>query len=49
MLLVDDFIKSRQAIADFALANKIEAALILNAPKLNDAGIIGNGYGFNHH
>lgn len=35
-----DFIKSRQAIADFALANKIEAALILNAPKLNTPGLL---------
>ena len=35
-----DFIKSRQAIADFALANKIEAALIFNAPKLKTPGLL---------
>jgi phosphoserine phosphatase len=36
----NDFIKSRKAIADFALANKIEAALIQNAPKLNKPGLL---------
>lgn len=35
-----DFIKSRQAIADFALTKKIEAALIQNAPKLNEPGLL---------
>jgi len=35
-----DFIKSRQAIADFALAQKVEAALIQNAPKLNEPGLL---------
>lgn len=36
----NDFIKSRQALADFALAKKIEAALIHNAPKLNEPGLL---------
>ena len=36
----NDFIKSRKAIADFALANKIEAALIQNAPKLKEPGLL---------
>lgn len=35
-----DFIKSRKALADFTLENKIEAALILNAPKLNEPGLL---------
>jgi phosphoserine phosphatase len=36
----DNFIKSRKAIADFALANKIEVALTQNAPKLNEPGLL---------
>ena len=36
----NDFIKSRQAVADFGLAQKIEAALINNAPKLNEPGLL---------
>lgn len=36
----DDFIKSRRAIADFALSQNIEAALIQNAPKLNEPGLL---------
>jgi phosphoserine phosphatase len=36
----NDFIKSRQAIADFALSQKIEAALIQNAPKLGEPGLL---------
>jgi len=35
-----DFIKSRKALADFTLAQKIEAALIRNAPKLNEPGLL---------
>ena len=35
-----DFIKSRRAIADFALAQKIEAALIQNVPKLSEPGLL---------
>ena len=35
-----DFEKSRKALADFALANKIEAALIQNAPKLEMPGLL---------
>jgi len=35
-----NFIKSRQALADFTLAHKIEAALIDNAPKLNQPGLL---------
>lgn len=36
----DDFIKSRTALAAFTLENKIEAALIYNAPKLNEPGLL---------
>ncbi len=36
----DDFLKSRKALADFALDQKIEAALIQNAPKLNEPGLL---------
>ncbi len=36
----DDFVKSRQALADFTLAIKIEAALIQKAPKLNEPGLL---------
>jgi len=36
----DDFIKSRRAIADFALAQQIEAALIQDAPKLDIPGLL---------
>ncbi len=35
-----DFIKSRQALADFTLITKIEAALIQNAPKLSEPGLL---------
>ena len=35
-----DFIKSRKALADFALAQKIEAALVQNAPTLNKPGLL---------
>lgn len=35
-----DFIKSRKSIADFALAQGIEAALIKNAPKLSEPGLL---------
>jgi phosphoserine phosphatase len=35
-----DFIKSRKALANFALAQKIEAALITNAPKLSEPGLL---------
>lgn len=35
-----DFVKSRQAIANFGLAQKIEAALIHNAPKLSEPGLL---------
>lgn len=35
-----DFIKARKAIADFALAQGIEAALIENAPKLAEPGLL---------
>jgi len=35
-----EFIKSRKAVADFALINKIEAALIQSAPKLNEPGLL---------
>jgi len=35
-----NFIKSRKALADFALAQKIEAALIQNAPKLSEPGLL---------
>jgi len=35
-----DFITARKAIADFALAHGIEAALIKNAPKLAEAGLL---------
>jgi phosphoserine phosphatase len=36
----DDFIKTRKAIADFALANKIEAALLKDVPKLTVPGLL---------
>jgi len=36
----DDFSQSRKALADFALAQKIEAAVIENAPKLNQPGLL---------
>jgi len=35
-----DFIKSRQALADYTLAHKVEAALIDSAPKLNQPGLL---------
>jgi phosphoserine phosphatase len=35
-----DFIKARKAIADFTLAQGIEAALIKNAPKLAEQGLL---------
>jgi len=35
-----DFIKTRKAVADFALANKIEAALLTQAPKLAVPGLL---------
>ena len=35
-----DFIKSRKALADFALAQKIEAALVQNSPTLNEPGLL---------
>ena len=35
-----DFIKARKAIADFALEQGIEAALITNAPKLAEPGLL---------
>jgi phosphoserine phosphatase len=36
----ENFIKSRQAIADFSLSQQIEAALIQNAPKLAAPGLL---------
>ena len=36
----NDFIRSRKALADFTLTLKIEAALIQNAPKLNEPGLL---------
>nr|WP_274620468.1 phosphoserine phosphatase SerB [Colwellia maritima] len=36
----EDFIKARKALADFTLAKKIEAALIQDAPKLNEPGLL---------
>lgn len=39
-VIYDDFTQSRQAVADFALTNNIEAALILHAPKLNEPGLL---------
>lgn len=36
----DDFIKTRKAVADFALANKIEAALLTDVPKLAVPGLL---------
>ena len=36
----NDFIKSRKALADFALAQQIEAALIKNAPILSEPGLL---------
>jgi len=36
----DDFIKTRKAVADFALENKIEAALLSNVPKLSAPGLL---------
>lgn len=35
-----DFVKSRQALAHFALDKKIEAALIQQVPKLNEPGLL---------
>jgi phosphoserine phosphatase len=35
-----DFIKARKAIADFALTQEIEAALIIDAPKLAEPGLL---------
>ncbi|OUR79310.1 phosphoserine phosphatase SerB [Colwellia psychrerythraea] len=35
-----DFIKTRKAVADFALANKIEAALLSQVPKLAVPGLL---------
>ncbi|AAZ24469.1 phosphoserine phosphatase [Colwellia psychrerythraea 34H] len=35
-----DFIKTRKAVADFALANKIEAALLTQVPKLAVPGLL---------
>lgn len=35
-----DFIKSRKALADFALANKIEAALLSQVPMLSEPGLL---------
>jgi len=35
-----DFIKARESIADFALTQGIEAALIKDAPKLTEAGLL---------
>lgn len=36
----DDFLRSRKSLADFALAQGIEAALITNAPLLNKPGLL---------
>ncbi len=36
----DDFITTRKAVADFALANKIEAALLTDVPKLAVPGLL---------
>ena len=36
----NDFIKSRQALADFTLTKEIEAALIQDAPKLSQPGLL---------
>mgnify|MGYP000244676469 CR=1 FL=1 len=36
----DDFMKSRHALADYALAQDIEAALIKDAPKLSTPGLL---------
>lgn len=36
----DDFIKTRKAVADFALENKIEAALLSDVPKLALPGLL---------
>ncbi|KGJ87170.1 phosphoserine phosphatase SerB [Colwellia psychrerythraea] len=36
----DDFIKTRKAVADFALENKIEAALLSDVPKLAVPGLL---------
>jgi len=36
----DDFIKTRKSVADFALANKIEAALLTEVPKLAVPGLL---------
>lgn len=36
----NDFVKSRQALADFALAHQIEAALIKHSPKLSEPGLL---------
>jgi len=39
-VISDNFIKSRQSLADFALTKKIEAVLIQNVPKLNEPGLL---------
>jgi len=39
-IICDDFIKSRKAIADYALAQNIDVALIDNAPTLAQAGLL---------
>ncbi|MCW8832441.1 MAG: phosphoserine phosphatase SerB [Colwellia sp.] len=36
----DDFVSARKAIADFALSNGLEIALIENAPRLNEPGLL---------
>ena len=35
-----DFIKARKALADFALANKVEAALLTKVPSLSEPGLL---------
>jgi len=35
-----DFVKARKAVADFALANKIEAALLSQVPSLSEPGLL---------
>lgn len=39
-VLCDDFVQSRKALAEFALEHKIEAALVSNAPKLAEPGLL---------
>ena len=36
----DDFTQSRKALAEFALEHKVEAALLINAPKLIEPGLL---------